>query len=414
MHKTLFALSGGVVIGILATVTFLVARSRAEAPKADPDHDHAGHDLSGHDPGARNETEEGIVTLSDDARKSAGIRTTLCRRQKLAAVISATATVRPNGDRLAHVGTKVTGRIVQAPALEGAQVKAGDTLLALDSIDVGAAAVDFLKAGSALEVAKINFEREDELMKRNATTAEAFYAAKGAYAQAQAERHASRDKLLLLGWPAERIDKLKWEDGEGRGRIAVQAPIDGEVIEKHATLGEVVTPETNLFTIADLSIVWLIIDVYQGDVRKVYEGQPVEATASGHPGRVFKGQVAYVGKVVDEATRTFGVRVILENANKQLRPGMFVTARIYDDDEHAREMVAAPASAIQRISNVPVVFIQKAPGLYEQRALTLGQRYGDYYEVLVGLEGEETIVTEGSFILKAELLRSLMEHAHEH
>ncbi|HKR55547.1 MAG TPA: efflux RND transporter periplasmic adaptor subunit, partial [Gemmatimonadales bacterium] len=349
-----------------------------------------------------------------DARKSAGIRSVTVRRQKLEAVISATATVRPNGDRLAHVGTKVTGRIVKAPVLEGAQVKAGDTLLALDSIEVGAGAVEFLKARSALEVAKINFDREEEMMKGKITTAEAYYAAKGAFIQAEAERQATRDKLLLLGWPAERVDKLRWDDGEERGRVAVQAPIEGEVIEKHATLGEVVTPETNLFTIADLSSIWLIIDVYQGDVRNVHEGQPVEAVASGHPGRVFKGKVTYVGKVVDEATRTLKVRVALDNADRQLRPGMFVTARIYDEDEHAREMTAVPAAAIQRITNIPVVFLQKAPGLYEKRALTLGRRYGDYYEVLAGLEGGETIITEGSFILKAELLRSLMEHAHEH
>lgn len=401
----------GLLVGVSATTGFFLARPRGTAASDKPPDPHAGHD---HDP-PKDGKDEGVVKLSDEARKSAGLRAVTVKRQKLAAVITATATVRPNADRLAHVGAKVTGRIVQAPVLEGAQVKAGDTLLILDSIDVGAAAVDFLKAGSAVEVTKINFEREDELMKRRATTAEAFYEAKGRHMHAQAERQAARDKLLLLGWPAERVDKLKWDDGEERGRIAVLAPIEGEVIEKHATLGEVVTPETSLFTIADLSTVWLIIDAYQGDVRRVHDGQPVEATATGHPGRVFKGQVTYVGKVVDEATRTFKVRVAIENRSGHLRPGMFVAARVLDDqDEHARDMVAVPAAAVQRIANVPVVFVQKAPGLYERRALTLGQRYGDQHEVLVGLEGGEMIVTEGSFILKAELLRSQMEHAHEH
>jgi len=412
MHRTLFALGFGVAVGALATFALTKAWPAPKAPMSEKQDDHAGHDHGG--PEKTKEEDKGIVKLSEEARKSAGLRIAECRRQKLGAVVDATATLRPNADRLAHVGAKVTGRIVQAPVLEGAQVKAGDTLLALDSIEVGAAALDLLKARSAFEVSNVNFEREDLLMKGKLTTAEAFYAAKGAFAQAQAESQSARDKLLLLGWPSERVEKLTWDDGEGRGRLAVLAPIDGEVIEKHATRGEVVTPETNLFTIADLTTIWLIIDVYQGDVRKVHEGQPVEATASGYPGRVFKGQVTYVGKVVDEATRTFKVRVVLENANRQLRPGMFVTARIYDEDEHAKEMLAVPSAAIQRISNVPVVFIQKAPGVYEQRALTLGQRYGDYYEVLVGLEAGETIITEGSFILKAELLRSLMEHAHEH
>ena len=398
--KIWFALGIGIALG--AAVALLIPR-----PKSEPPHPHDEEQAHAHE-------EEDIVRLTDEARKSAGLRTVECRRQNLTAVLTATATVRPNSDRLAHVGAKVTGRIAQAPALEGAQVKAGDTLLALDSIEVGAAALDFLKARSASEVSKANFEREEQLMSKNLTTAEAFYAAKGAHLQAQAERQAARDKLLLLGWTAERVDALAWDDGGDRGRIAVQAPIDGEIIEKHATLGEVVTPETNLFTIADLATVWLMIDVYQGDVGRVRAGCPVEASASGHPGRVFKGRVTYVGKVVDEATRTFKVRVSLDNADKQLLPGMFVTARLHCEVEGAEDVVAVPASAVQRVTDVPGVFVEESPGVYRKRALTLGRRVGEFHEVLVGLKGGETIVTEGSFILKAELLRSRMGHGHEH
>jgi multidrug efflux pump subunit AcrA (membrane-fusion protein) len=114
-----------------------------------------------------------------------------------------------------------------------------------------------------------------------------------------------------------------------------------------------------------------------------------------------------------EETRTLEARVELDNKAGLLKPGMYVTAHIADnEDEHAKEMIAVPLSSLQRLGEVPVVFVVKAPGVYERRAVTLGQRYGDWQEVLVGLEAGEMVVTEGSFTLKSELLRSQMGHSH--
>ncbi len=415
MLKNGLALLAAVLVGAGGATAYFLGKHRTAAP-AEKHDDHASHDHGGHDEGHPEETqEEGIVKLSNEARKAAGIRSAAVQKQNLAAVVTATATVRPNSDRLAHVGAKVTGRIVGIAALQGTQVKTGDPLLTLDSIEVGTASVDLLKARSALEVARLNFEREEGLLKRNATTAAAFYEAKAQHEHAKAEYLGARDRLLLLGWSPERVDALKWDESIDRSRIGVTAPIDGEVIEKHATLGEVIKPEDSLYTIADLSTVWVIIDVYQSDVRKVREGQEVEATEQGNPGRIFKGSVAYVGKILDEESRTLKVRVAISNPGGLLKPGMFVTARILESpSDHASEMLAIPVSSVQWIKNVPVAFILKAPGLYERRALTLGARFGDHYEVLAGLAAGELIVTEGSFILKSELLRSEMGHGHEH
>ncbi len=405
MTKHILIFAAGIALG--AAVVAALPKAPATPPK-DP---HEGHDHGQ----AEKQQDDDTVTLSDDARKAAGIRVATVAKQKLSAVVTATATIRPNADTLAHVSPKVIGRVVEVTALQGAQVKRGDTLLSIDSIDVGNLATELLEARATLEVAEVNFNREKDLIDRKATTAVALYDAKAQFVRAQANNQGKRDRLILLGWTAERVDKLTWNDSSDRSRLTVTAPIDGEVIEKHATLGEVVNPNDNVFTIADLSTVWVVIDVYQRDVPRVHSGQPVEATADGFPGRVFKGQVAYVGKVLDEDTRTLKIRVALDNTRGLLRAGMFVTARILDDqDEHARECIAAPASAIQRIGGVPVVFIAKAPGLYEKRAVTLGQRYGEHFEVLVGLEGGEEIVTEGSFILKSELLRAEAGHGHDH
>lgn len=417
MKKTLFVLILGALLGA-AVVRFVFPAGSGKAGGAkgheEGEKGHDGHD-HGKGEGKGKEEDEGTVHLDEDARKSVGIRAVPIQKQKLGASLVATAVVRPVADMLAHVSPKVGGKVVAIKAVQGSEVKQGEALVVLDSIDVGNAAADYLKAKASLEVGKVNFDREEELFKRNATRGADFYEAKGQFIRSQAEYQATRGKLILLGWPKERVEGLKWDDPEGLSKVTIYAPVDGEVIDKHATLGEVVTPETNLFTITNLSSVWVSIDLYQKDVRKVHKDQPVEATCDSYPGRVFKGRVTYVGKVLVEETRTLEARVELDNKAGLLKPGMYVTANIADnEDEHAKEMIAVPLSSIQRVGEVPVVFVSKAPGVYERRGVTVGQRYGDWQEILVGLEAGEMVVTEGSFTLKSELLRSQMGHGHSH
>lgn len=401
------ALTFGLGLALGAGAISLVLLTRKEPHAEENTHRHEDHSKAPED--------EGVVVLTEEARKSAGIVSTTVRKQKIGFVLTATAIVRPNADQLAHVSPRITGRVIEIRAVQGSQVKRGDPLLVLDSIEAGTAAAEFLKAKAAVEVAKINYEREEALMKRNATRGVDFYTAKGDLVRAQAEFEAAREKLILLGWSADHVNALKWDDPEGLSRVTIQAPFDGEIIEKHATLGEVVNPGVNLFTIANLSTVWVAIDIYQKDVQHIHAGLPVEATAEGYPGRIFKGKVAYVGKVFVEETRTLEVRVELDNESGRLRPGMFVSASVIcQEEEHSSELIAVLDSAVQRIDNVPVVFVAKAPGTYERRAVTLGKRLGERHAVLAGLEDGETVVTEGSFILKSELLRSRMGHGHAH
>jgi cobalt-zinc-cadmium efflux system membrane fusion protein len=382
-------------------------------------HDEHGHEEDGHDHGAEEgkkpKGEENLVRLSEEAAKAVRIRLGTAERKRLGAVLTATGAIRPNAYQVAHVSPKVSGKIAEVSAFQGTKVKKGDPLLVLDSIDMGAAAAEFLKAKSALEVARVNFEREDELMKKNATRGADFYEAKGAHLRAQAEYQAARGKLLLLGWTAEKIDGLKWDDPVGMSRVALTAPADGEVTEKHATLGELVGPAESVYTISNLSSVWVELDLFQKDVSRVHEKQPVEILCDAHPGKLFKAQVAYVGQAVAEETRTLKVRVEVDNKEGLLKPGMFVTAHIRDDeDEHAVERLAIPQAAAQQMGNGTIVFVAKAPGVYEKRPVTLGRRFGETAEVIAGLSEGENVVVEGGFILKSELQRSEMGHDHAH
>jgi cobalt-zinc-cadmium efflux system membrane fusion protein len=382
-------------------------------------HDDHGHEEDGHEHGAEEgkkpKGEENLVRLSEEAAKAVRIRLGTAERKRLGAVLTATGAIRPNAYQVAHVSPKVSGKVAEVSAFQGTKVKKGDPLLVLDSIDMGAAAAEFLKAKSALDVARVNFEREDELMKKNATRGADFYEAKGAHLRAQAEYQAARGKLLLLGWTAEKIDSLKWDDPVGMSRVTLTAPVDGEVTEKHATLGELVGPADSVYTISNLASVWVELDLFQKDVARVHEKQAVEILCDAHPGKIFKAQVAYVGQAVAEETRTLKVRVEVDNKEGLLKPGMFVTAHIRDDeDEHAVERLAIPYAAAQQMGNGVAVFVAKAPNVYEKRPVTLGRRFGETAEVIAGLNEGESVVVEGGFILKSELQRSEMGHDHAH
>jgi cobalt-zinc-cadmium efflux system membrane fusion protein len=413
------ALLVGLLAGAAGGAGAMHLRHKA-AGHGDHGHEHeeaeAGHD--GHDHGKEKEGEradEGLVRLSEEARKAVRIRLATVEKRRLGILLTATGGIRPNAYQVAHVSPKVPGKVAEVSAFQGTRVKRGDPLLVLDSIEMGAASADFLKTKSALEVAKINFEREDELMKRNATRGSDFYEARGTHLKAQADFQAARGKLLLLGWAAGKVDTLKWDDPEGMSRVTVTAPVDGEVTEKHATIGELVGPDAAVFTISNLSTVWVELDLFQRDAGRVHEKQPVEIVCDAHPGKIFKAQVTYVGQSIAEETRTLKVRVEVDNRDGHLKPGMFVTAHIRDDqDEHAPERLTVPEAAVQRLGPATIVFIAKAPGIYEKRPVTLGRRNGEVYEVVAGVAEGESVVTEGGFILKSELLRSEMGHDHAH
>ena len=135
----------------------------------------------------------------------------------------------------------------------------------------------------------------------------------------------------------------------------------------------------------------------------------------GYEGRPFAGTVGYVSDTLEEQTRTVQVRVEVANQDRLLRPGMFVTAVVRDDDpEHSRDVVVLPSQAVQRIGDAFAVFIDEEPGHFLKRPVTLGMSAGGFVEVLSGLDGGETVVAEGGFVLKSELQRADLGGGHSH
>lgn len=356
---------------------------------------------------------EGEVELSPEAVKAAGIVLTKVEKRSVDGTLSLPGTITANQDRLAHVTPRIRGRVEKIGAFAGQDVKRGDQLAALDSVDLGIARAAFMKARAARDSSKTNFQREDRLIKKEATTEPEFLNAKAAYETAEAEFKAARETLLLYGLKAPEIDALAWDREEPIGYFPIVAPFDGTIVDKHITIGEVVDTGNNLFTIADLSTVWLILELPQKDLAGVRVGQEVEGSLQGG-GPGIEGKVTYVADTLRTETRTVEVRVEVANPDRRVKPGMFVSAALRTNG--GDPVLTVPAGAVQRIEEASIVFTRskKEENHFQKIPVTLGRRVGDRYVVIAGLKDGDEVVSSGSFILKSELLRAQMGHDHSH
>ena len=208
-------------------------------------------------------------------------------------------------------------------------------------------------------------------------------------------------------------DLLGAGHGEG-GQFAITAPFDGVVVEKHATLGEVASPSDRLFTVADLSRVWIELDIYERDLSRVAVGQPVAVTTAAYPGRTFPGRIVYLGDVLDPERRTVRARVEIPNTGRALKPGMFAKATIQVGGGGA-PLVVVPQDAVQEIDGRQVVFVPgERAGEFRPVPVEVGQPLdGGRVAVLSGLAPGSRLVVSGAFLLKSELAKGeIGEHGH--
>jgi len=192
-----------------------------------------------------------------------------------------------------------------------------------------------------------------------------------------------------------------------RSQVAISAPFRGTVIQRHATLGEVVEPASTLFTIADLSTLWGMAEVPEQDIAKVEKGLFVEVSVSSYSGEVFRGKITYVSETIDPSSRTVKTRVEVDNSMGRLKPEMFATFRIILRE--TEKVLSIPDAAIQREGGKTIVFVPKGEGRFEKRAVEIGPEISGYHPVLSGLAEGEKIITKGAFILKSETLKGQME-----
>jgi len=371
------------------------------------------------------EHREGVVALSRDQLDSAALATVSVEARRLSHQLETTGEVGYEEDRIAHVGPRVPGRVHQVPVSLGDEVRRGQVLVILDSVELGKAKAEYLAARTREDLARRNVERERRLYEDRITSEREMLEAQATHLEAVSMRQSAQEALRLYGMATETIEGLEPGDQDA-SLLPVAAPIDGRVVEKHATLGELATPADTLFTVADLGHVWIWIDVYERDLATVHLGDRVEVVVDPFPRRVFSGEVTYLSPEVASETRTVRARIDVENREALLRPGMFATVRLVD--HHSEDETAAlvvPEGALVRDGRdgrrtlvfVPVAEPAGGDGAgmeFEARPVRVGRREGGLVEVVSGLSAGEVVVSEGTFLLKSELAREELGGGHSH
>lgn len=316
------------------------------------------------------------------------------------------ATVQANENELAEVTTLIRGRVLKVHVDVGQDVKK-DTLLAmLHSTDLGVAEGAYLKSAAKLHEAKLAYERARELLEQKVVSLAEFLRREATMKTAQAEAREARNRLELLGVPRQEIERLDREDTI-KADVPLRAPFDGRVIMRNITRGEVVETEEKLFTVADLSDVWVVGNVPEKDVQFIRKDQKVNVIVSAYPHAVMPGTITYIGDVLDPATRTMRLRVTVQNPDRLLKPEMFATVLVYA--ALTPDTLTVPLAAVQNGPTGKILFVQRGMNDFEVRTVRLGSEQGEVVTVLEGVSAGEQVVTKGSFVLKSEIERHKIE-----
>ena len=341
----------------------------------------------------------GVVHLTPEAVKAAGIEVRPAARGEFRMHWEFPGTVQPNENELAEVTTLIRGRVMEVHVDFGADVKKGTLLALLHSTDLGLAEASYLKAHARLYEAELAFERARDLLQHKAVSVAEFQKREAEAMTARAEAREARNRLELLGVAEQEIQRLNREHTI-RPDVPIRAPFAGRVIMRNITRGEVVEIAQKLFTVADLSGVWVVGNVPEKDVRFIHRDQNAEVRASAYPNEVFHGKITYIGDVLDPATRTMRLRVAVPNPDRRLKPEMFASVRIYSSK--TSDALTIPLAAVQRVGRSTMIFVQRDTQQFEARAVTLGEESGEVVRVLEGLREGEPVVVKGAFVLKSE------------
>src|ERR1043166_1911898 len=349
--------------------------------------------------------------------QTAAIETEIVSPQTIAGIIPATGKILVPENSVAVIGPVNEGRIVRLYAGQGTRVRKGQKLADLESADIDEAEADYLKAqadyenalrSSAAEVklAQQSYDRNKLLYEQKITAGKNLQSAEHdlEVAKATAENSvngtkaaltAARRKLLILGLNVATIDSLA-KKTDLAATFSLNAPIDGIVVERNATVGASVGTDANVFKIIDLSQVWIDGNVFEKDLQRVRPGQEVKLTVPAFPQTTFSGKVIFVDSVVDPDTRTVKVRTEVANPDGRLKPDMFANVQIIT--EVNRAAISIPQSAVLNDEGKSIVFVAEGDR-YDKRQVQPGIQNNDRVEIVDGLKAGDKVVVKGNYLL---------------
>ena len=355
-------------------------------------------------------TEDNVVRLDADGQGRLGLAFGQSETRRIILPIRTPGMVAFDERRVTRLKPRTSGRVLSLSVQPGDQVKAGQTLATLDASGVldarnglAAAQATLGEAQATEKVAEINLKRGSDLVRIGGVAQAEVDRRQVELAKAHAATLSAKSQVDLYRAQYERLAPAP---GEAPGTSAIVSPINGVVTMAGITLGEVVDTNRDAFTVADPSQIQVLANLYGHDISTVKEGDraTIEAPVTTHPR--FEGRVRSVNAAIDPTTNTAPARIEIANPDGTLRANMFVSVEIAAD--LGREGVTVSAGAIQQTEGGPIAFVRTGIDRFEKRDLTVGVQRADWVEVKSGIQLGETVATQGSFGLKAIMLRALL------
>jgi membrane fusion protein, heavy metal efflux system len=433
-----------ILLGFLVVATVAWFSLPGKAQNKDPDehqghkhnpHQHEAGEPETHNPDAHNhddhkheglEDEEhrpGQVKLDPEAVKRANIEVEPARAGTLADQVQLTGELVFNEEKTARVSSRLAGRVVKIIADYGAEVKKGDALAVIDSVELGQAQNAFLQAAASYRVAHKAFERARLLWQEKAISQAEFLERQAKFELATSERDYAENRLHLLGLSDPDIARILRGGLKHQGpsfhagvesTFTLRSPIAGRVVDRKVTPGLVVKPDEELFMVADTATLWCFVQIPEKDLPLIKPGSQVIIRVSSLPQEEFTGAIDYIAAMVDKATRMTRARVRVENTQGELKAGMFATIQVA---AKSRTALSVPQTAVFGGGEEQYVFVEPELGLYLKRVIKPGSKTDGRMEVLMGLQEGERVVVKGGFTLKSELDKGAFQgcpggHAH--
>jgi len=402
--------AGVVLLAVGAGAAYVGMRSRApdrsssneqatppakRLPAAGPATEHALR------PGALAPLPDVVVTLTQEAVERAGITATAASAGTTSEGVRAPGVVEANAYKQVVVTPVISGRITRVGADLGQRVRQGEMLAQIFSPELADAQTRYISARAELEAHEQELIRTEKLVAIGAASRQELERIHAGHTARRADLESAASRLQLLGLPPDAIEAL----GPGKNQGAtmnVPAPIDGVVTERLANVGLNVDQATKLFTVVDLSSVWVVANLYEKDFSHVRVGSAATVTTNAYPDLVLHGRVSYIDPQVSPETRTAKVRIEVPNARNELRLGMYAEALVGDAGGTSTPMISR--GAVQSVGDRTVVYLvnPKEPGTFVEREVRLGAATGDRVSVLAGVQAGDVVVGKGSFSVRAE------------
>jgi len=306
-----------------------------------------------------------------------------------------TGSVAYNAFNTTPVITQVGGPVTRILVVPGEHVKVGQGMLEVSSPDYSQLLDAYLKAADSYRLTEKNYTRAQDLYQHHAIAERDLEQAESDRNQAQADMNAAEQGLKILGIK----NPAGLAKAPSSAQIPVLAPISGEVVERLVSPGQVVQAgQTQAFTISDLSTVWVLANVYQGDLAYVHSGDEVVVQTDAYPGS-FHGRISYVAPALDPNTRTLQARVVVDNPGERLKRDMYCTVTV-TAGSIANVVVVPNASVLRDDNNQPFVYVASGSNQFGRRDVEIGENQNGQTQILKGISPGERVVGDGSLFLQ--------------